>query len=222
MNSCRILPCVDIFPAGCSSQFQSFPNRIGRGHEDLNEGQYVVPWLNFSCSGTITAWEFSASVQDDRMPDKQVILQLWHPLPNNINPTSPSQFTFVDEVVLSTSVEGMFNRERPFSFDLSQPLPFHSGDVLGFSVLNTVTGVRFAAVRASGMAEGGIYSRQTGGAVRGDEEEDEDEDRRENTIEVTLFDVNSGVETLLSYSPAMTVRFSTGTYILYNSSQGIS
>ena len=148
------------------------------------------------------------------MPDKQVILQLWHPLPNNINPTSPSQFTFVTEVVLSTSIERRFNGERPFSFDLSQPLPFHSGDVLGFSVLNPVTGVRLAAVRASGMAEGGIYSRQTGGAVRGDEEDDEVEDRRENNVEVTLFDINSGVVTLLSYSPAMTVRFSTGMYIL--------
>jgi len=158
------------------------------------------------------------------MPDKQVILQLWHPLPNNINPTSPSQFTFVTEVVLSTSVEGTFNRERPFSFDLSQPLPFHSGDVLGFSVLNTVTGVRFAAVTASGMAEGGVYSRRTGGAIRGDDDDDEvgSGDRRENNVEATLFDVNSDVDTLLSYSPAMTVRFTTGTYILYNSSQGIS
>ena len=184
----------------------------------MNEGQYVVPWLNFSCSGNITAWEFSASVPNDRMPDKQVILQLWHPLPNNINPTSPSQFTFVTEVVLSTSIERRFNGERPFSFDLSQPLPFHSGDVLGFSVLNPVTGVRLAAVRARGMAEGGIYSRQTGGAVRGDDDDDDDddevEDRRENNVEVTIFDVNSGVETLVSYSPAMTVRFSTGTYIL--------
>ena len=107
----------------------------------------------------------------------------------------------------------MFNRERPFSFDFSQPLPFHSGDVLGFSVLNTVTGVRFAAVTASGLAEGGIYSRQTGGAVRGDDDDDDVEDRRENNVEVTLFDVNSGVDTLLSYSPAMTVRFSTGMYV---------
>lgn len=183
-----------------------------RGDIRLNEGQYVVPWLNFSCSGTITAWEFSASVQDDSMPDKQVILQLWHPLPNNINPTSPSQFTFVSEVVLSTSVERRFNRERPFSFDLSQPLPFHSGDVFGFSVLNTVTGVRFAAVPASGMAEGVIYSRLTSGAIRGDDDDDDDaEDRRENSVEVTLFDVNSDVDILLSYSPAMTIRFSTGT-----------
>ena len=182
----------------------------------LNEGQYVVPWLNFSCSGNITAWEFSASVQNDRMRDKQVILQLWHPLPNDINPTSPSQFTFVTEVVLSTSIERRMNRERPFSFDLSHPLPFHSGDVLGFSVLNPVTGVRFAAVTASGLAEGGIYSRQTGDAIRGDD----GAIRMENNVEVTLFDVNSGVETLLSYSPAMTVRFSTGRYIY--SSQGIS
>ena len=183
----------------------------------LNEGQYVVPWLNFSCSGNITAWEFVASVQDRRMPDKQVILQLWQPLPNNINPTSPSQFAFITEVVLSTSVEGTFNQERPFSFDLTQPLPVQSGNVLGFSVLNPRTGVTFAAVSASAMEERLIYYRQTGrtsrrrGRQRGDDgPEDDLEDETEDSSEVTLFNINPNVNTISPYSPIMTIKFSTG------------
>ena len=210
--------------AGCSSQFESLTTPLGR-HINLNEGQYVVPWLNFSCSGNITAWEFAASVQDRRMPDKQVILQLWQPLPNNINPTSPSQFAFITEVVLSTSVEGTFNQERPFSFDLTQPLPVQSGNVLGFSVLNPRTGVRFAAVTASAMEERLIYYRQTGGTSRrrgrerGDDgPEDDLEDETEDSSEVTLFNINSNVNTIAGpHSPLMTIRFSTG-----NSAQGMN
>ena len=203
--------------AGCSSQFESLTTPLGR-HINLNEGQYVVPWLNFSCSGNITAWEFAASVQDDRIPDKQVILQLWQPLPNNINPTPPSQFVFITEVVLSTSVEGTFNQERPFSFDLTQPLPVQSGNVLGFSVLNPTTGVRFAAVTASAMEERLIYYRQTGGTSRrrgrerGDDgPEDDLEDETEDSSEVTLFNINSNVGNIISsYSPVMTIKFSAG------------
>ena len=162
-------------------------------------------------------------MQGERMRDKQVILQLWKPLPSSINPTSPSQFTLVAEVslsvVLSTRVDR--NERTSFSFDLSQPLPFQSGDALGFSILNN--GLRFAAVTANGMAERVIYSSQTGGGGRGrdcgenSKEGDEEEDSSEgSTSEVTFFDISTVVSPLSAYSPAMTIKFSTG-----NSTQGI-
>lgn len=215
--------CMYTHPAECSSQFESFDIPLGM-HTLLEEGQYVVPWLNFSCSGNITAWEFAA-VQDGRMRggrmrDKQVILQLWEPLPSSINPTSPSQFTLVTSVMLSTRVDG--NERTSFSFDLPQPLPFQSGDALGFSILNTGLGI--AAVTANGMAERVIYSSQTGGGGRGggrggnSKDDDEEEGRSEgSTCEVTCFDISTTVVSPLSaYSPAMTIKFNTG-----NSSQGI-
>lgn len=210
--------------ADCSSQFEPFDNPLDRNVRNLEEGQYVVPWLNFSCSGNITAWEFAASVQDGRMQgrrmrDKQVILQLWKPLPSSINPTSPSQFTLVTRVTLSTRVDG--NERTSFSLNLPQPLPFQSGDALGFSILNT--GLRIAAVTANGMAERVIYSSQTGGGGRGrgrggnSKEDDAEEGRSEgSTSEVTFFDINTVVNPLSAHSPAMTIKFNTG-----NSTQGI-
>lgn len=184
----------------------------------MTAGQYVVPWLNFSCSGSITAWEFAASVQDESTPFKRVILQLWQPLPSNINPTSASEFSLVHEVTLTTSIAGRFNQEMPFRIDLTQPLPVSSGNVLGFSVLNSEIGVRFAAVTASGMADRVIYSRQPRGGSRDSErdESDSDEGSSYNRDERTLFRISSNVNTITPYSPAMTIDFSTG-----NSLQGM-
>ena len=177
----------------------------------LNTGQYVVPWLNFSCSGSITAWEFAASVQDDETPWKQVILQLWQPLPSNINPSSSSEFSLVRAVVLSTSIDGTFNRESAIRIDLSQPLPVSSGNVLGFSVLNSERGLRFAAVTASGMADRVFYSRLPGGGSGGGEREDRDAEEGSSYNRDDLFRIDSNVYNIPTYSPAMTIDFITGT-----------
>ena len=83
----------------------------------------VIPSLNFTCNGTITSLLLGADVRSGRSSYPEV--QIWR-----LN----SMGTHYDRIDRSSIVldPGDFSPDGVFRYTLPAPLPFQSGDVLGF------------------------------------------------------------------------------------------
>ena len=88
--------------------------------------QRILPSVNFSCSGNISKWTFVARSQTGERHDQYPLFQLWR----------PSGTGKYERVYESSSDGGKFTvSEEPGitigEYSPHDPVPFHSGDVLG-------------------------------------------------------------------------------------------
>ena len=88
--------------------------------------QSVLPSVNFSCNGNISKWTFVARSQTGTKYDKYPLFQLWR----------PSETGRYERVYESSSDGGRFTASEESEITIGEyvphdPVPFHSGDVLG-------------------------------------------------------------------------------------------
>ena len=109
----------------CLSAFSSFDSTEGR-RLDRDNRQYLVPTLNFTCSGQITSWKLGlfATNNDDLTPLGSIDLQVW----------GRDEF---DCVFLKEEVTYFQLTERRDQFEVELTderfsLNFDSGDFIGF------------------------------------------------------------------------------------------
>ena len=84
--------------------------------------QGIYPDTNFTCSGNIKSWILGAvwvGSTDSRFTE----LQIWRP---------GSEDGYYTKVGSSTIIIPSENTTQLYHFDLSSPLPFQAGDVLGY------------------------------------------------------------------------------------------
>ena len=85
--------------------------------------QAIIPSTNFTCDGSIHSWVFGGRWRGST--DSLTELQIWR----------PSHRDGVYDKVGSTTInvmEGVLNQRRLYHTNLSSPLPFQAGDILGY------------------------------------------------------------------------------------------
>ena len=88
--------------------------------------QRILPSVNFSCHGKISKWTFVARSQTGEGRDQYPLFQLWR----------PSGTDEYERVYESSSDSGTFTASEVPGITIGEylqhdPVPFHSGDVLG-------------------------------------------------------------------------------------------
>ena len=88
--------------------------------------QRILPSVNFSCSGNISKWTFVARSRTGEDHDQYPLFQLWRP-------SGTGRYQRVYE---SSSDGGRFTASEDSGITIEEylphnPVPFHSGDVLG-------------------------------------------------------------------------------------------
>ena len=88
--------------------------------------QRILPSVNFSCSGNISKWTFVARSRTGEGRDQYPLFQLWR----------PSGTEEYERVYESSSDGGRFTASEESGITIEEylphdPVPFHSGDVLG-------------------------------------------------------------------------------------------
>jgi len=84
--------------------------------------QRIIPNINFTCDGAITKWIVDGRWNDGGMRDWYPDLQIWRSNGNNM-------FTKVGNTTLR--VEGGSDTVTYYKYNLTTPLNFQAGDVLG-------------------------------------------------------------------------------------------
>ena len=82
--------------------------------------QAIFPQVNFTCSGSILSWVFGALWEGNT--DSFTELQIWRPGSEDGFYTKVANTTIVTEEI----------RSKFYPYQLSSPLAFQAGDVLGF------------------------------------------------------------------------------------------
>lgn len=95
--------------------------------------QIVFPEVSFTCTGTIKSWIFGGGWVDGARVDSLPELQIWR-LHND------GSFTKVGSTSLAVTKN---NTTRLYQHQLSSPLPFQAGDVLGYFQPNSQLKVLF-------------------------------------------------------------------------------
>lgn len=96
--------------------------------DELGEGQFIIPSLEFKCDGNVTRVMFVASGEGSA----RLQFQAWKPLPPNGRVTAYSLATAVDVSRSFTSSD-----ETTITEALASPLTVSANDVLGVYVSNT-------------------------------------------------------------------------------------
>ena len=91
----------------------------------LNNEFRLIPDWNFTCDGSITTLLLSADIQQPRSEPLYPKVQIWRRSGSDMN-----QFNKVASRQI-TLVAGDFTPTGVFQYQLTPPLPFQSGDVLG-------------------------------------------------------------------------------------------
>ena len=90
--------------------------------ENRDRQQRIIPRINFTCDGAITKWIVTGRWNDGGMRDWYPDLQIWRS-------TGTNMFTKVGNTTLR--VEGGSDSVTYYEYNLTIPLNFQAGDVLG-------------------------------------------------------------------------------------------
>ena len=90
--------------------------------ENRDRQQRIIPHINFTCDGAITKWIVLGRWNDGRNRDWYPDLQIWRSSGN-------SMFTKVGNTTLR--VEGGSDTVTYYEYNLTTPLNFQAGDILG-------------------------------------------------------------------------------------------
>ena len=98
----------------------------GRSNAGLNEEFRLIADVNFTCSGTITSFQLGGTIRGGgmMMRDEYPEIQLWRPNTGGVLYTQQDS----REIRLA---EGDFSPDGVLRYNLTTPIQFQSGDVLG-------------------------------------------------------------------------------------------
>ena len=118
--------------AGCSRGFDTFSLSSGDDDDDDDDSReihYVVPYMNFSCDGTIDKIEFAASHAEEARGT--VEFEVWRPS------ASSSGIVTLYELITDAPYSGSFDDGGYRTGTISPSFTVSSGDVLGIFVRNS-------------------------------------------------------------------------------------
>jgi hypothetical protein len=173
------------FGQDCSHGFSSFnlPNGYSNEGADPLNVHLIVPYMNFSCEGTITEIEFAASHINQPEQMGTVHFEVWRPASSSAGTTY--LYSRITSTLYSTMLDGKITTAKA-----NATMSVSSGDILGYFISNSAT---LNVLTTSRPDDFSVYRLKGGSSTS------------------TIADVSNSYDSSSNYSPLVSVSFVTMT-----------
>ena len=128
---------IDIIGQQTNNCSTGFTTSSLHGHKAKNERQYIFPWINFTCHGNITVWNFYARSNTNQRSILYPEFQVWRVNGSLYTKVAQTSMSDSDQMLGrlrgSTLPSFQHNVDDLYMYNISDsgPMSFEPGDVVG-------------------------------------------------------------------------------------------